>query len=168
MTVRSRVKGARTAVLCVAAAVALGGCTTSEFLIETARAVQEAQSGTLDPTGTGPIRPAAGVRALQVQEGDAVWYGGGAHGRPTASGEIFDSRGMTAAHNSFPFESLVRVTNLRNGRQVVVRITDRGGFRAPRIIDVSERAAELLGFKSAGVTPVRLEQLSNGRGVATR
>jgi rare lipoprotein A len=155
--------------IALAGALALmGGCTTSELLIETARAIQESESGSADPTAHGAVlQPTADARVLQVQEGDAVWYGAAVHGNLTASGEIFDRNGMTAAHNSFPFESLVRVTNLRNGRQVTVRITDRGAFREPRIIDVSERAAELLGFKSAGVTPVRLELLSTA-GVASR
>jgi rare lipoprotein A len=91
-----------------------------------------------------------------VQHGMASWYG---HGRGTASGERFNRRALTAAHRSFPFNTLVRVTNQRNGRSVIVRINDRGPFGGGRIIDVSEAAAEQLGMKRAGVVPVTLERL---------
>jgi len=93
--------------------------------------------------------------------GMASWYGGKFHGRKTASGERFDKRARTAAHRTLPFGTRVRVTNLSNGKSVVVRITDRGPFgRRGRIIDLSEAAAEVIGMKRAGVARIRLEVLS--------
>ncbi|MGF1626812.1 MAG: septal ring lytic transglycosylase RlpA family protein [Alphaproteobacteria bacterium] len=141
--------------------VTVAGCTTPRFLAETARAVQERSTGSADPSrlhAGGAFEPGGPLQVVAVQQGEAAWYGAGAHGRRTASGEVFDRRGMTAAHLTFPLASTVRVTNLDNGRQVMLRINDRGEFgRYGRIIDVSERAAELLGFKSAGIAEVRVE-----------
>ena len=97
--------------------------------------------------------------AGDVQHGLGSWYGGRHHGGPTASGERFDKRAMTAAHRSFKMNARVRVTNKHNGRSVVVRINDRGPFVRGRIIDVSEAAAEQLGMKRAGVVPVKVERL---------
>lgn len=80
-------------------------------------------------------------------------------GEITASGEPFDKRGMTAAHRTLPFGTNVRVTNLANGRSAVVRINDRGPFKAGRVIDVSEGAADLLGMRQSGVTKVKIDIL---------
>ena len=90
-----------------------------------------------------------------LQEGLAVWYGPGFHGRRTASGEVYDMHALTAAHPSLPFGTRVRVTNLRNGKSVVVRINDRGPFGGRFIIDLSYAAAKAIGALSA--TPVHLE-----------
>jgi rare lipoprotein A len=93
-----------------------------------------------------------------VQSGLATWYGGKHHGGPTASGERFDKRALTAAHRTLKMNTRVRVTNKKNGRSVVVRINDRGPFgNAKRIIDVSEKAAEQLDMIEAGVVPVTVE-----------
>ncbi len=94
------------------------------------------------------------------ETGIASWYGPGFAGRRTANGEIFDPSELTAAHPTLPMPSLVRVTNLDNGKSVVVRINDRGPFVAGRIIDLSRRAAELLGFKRAGIAKVRVSILA--------
>ncbi|MCB1162954.1 MAG: septal ring lytic transglycosylase RlpA family protein [Candidatus Krumholzibacteriia bacterium] len=94
-----------------------------------------------------------------AQEGLASWYGAPYHGRQTASGEIYDQEALTAAHRALPFGTQVRVTNLKNGRSLVLRINDRGPFVAGRIVDVSRRAARELGFLGDGVAPVRLEVL---------
>ena len=91
--------------------------------------------------------------------GYASWYGPGFHGRKTANGEIFNQNAMTAAHTTLPMPTLVRVTNLKNGRKVIVRVNDRGPFAHNRIIDLSKRAAIELGFKEQGVTKVRVEYL---------
>lgn len=91
------------------------------------------------------------------ETGIASWYGPKFHGKRTANGEIFDQNRLTAAHRTLPLPSMVRVTNLENGRQVKLRVNDRGPFSRGRIIDVSTRAAELLGFKRAGVAKVRVE-----------
>lgn len=90
-------------------------------------------------------------------EGVASFYGRSEHGGPTASGERFDMHAMTAAHRSAPIGSRLRVTNLRNGRSVVVRINDRGPFVRGRIIDLSRAAAEQLDFVRSGVTRVSIE-----------
>ena len=93
-----------------------------------------------------------------VQQGYATFYGKEAHGGPTASGERFDMNAMTAAHRTLPLGTHVRVTNKKNGRQVVVRINDRGPFgNAGRIIDVSLAAARVLGMIDAGVVPCIVE-----------
>jgi rare lipoprotein A len=92
-------------------------------------------------------------------EGIASFYGPGFEGRRTASGEIFDADELTGAHRSLPFGTRVRVTNLQNKKRVVVKITDRGPFVRGRVIDLSHRAAEELGFASLGTVPVRLDVL---------
>lgn len=91
------------------------------------------------------------------ETGIASWYGAKFHGRETANGEVFNRRALTAAHPTLPMPSLVRVTNLENGRQLKMRINDRGPFARGRILDVSERGAELLGFKEQGTARVRIE-----------
>ncbi len=90
------------------------------------------------------------------ETGIASWYGPGFYGRPTANGEIFDAESLTAAHRTLPLPVNVRVTNLENGESLILRVNDRGPFAKGRIIDVSERAARLLGFYGAGVTRVRV------------
>lgn len=91
------------------------------------------------------------------QVGRASWYGSAFHGRRTANGEVFNKEGLTAAHPTLPLPSYVRVTNLENGRSVVVRVNDRGPFGHGRIIDVSRRTAELLDFKQNGTAGVRVQ-----------
>src|SRR5690606_18692928 len=93
------------------------------------------------------------------ETGIASWYGPAFHGRPTANGEVFDMNALTAAHRTLPMPSMVRVTNLGNGRAVVLRVNDRGPFAHGRIIDVSRRAAQLLGFERQGTARVRVEIL---------
>ena len=95
------------------------------------------------------------------ETGVASWYGDDFHGKPTANGEIYDSSTMTAAHPTLPLPSMVRVTNLRNGVSVIVRVNDRGPFSKSRVIDVSEKAADALGFKGDGTTDVKIELLRN-------
>lgn len=94
------------------------------------------------------------------QTGIASWYGSEFAGRKTANGEIFDPNELTAAHKTLQMPSLVRVTNLENGRSLVVRVNDRGPFTKSRVIDVSRRSAELLGFKSRGTAKVRLDVMT--------
>jgi len=89
--------------------------------------------------------------------GIASWYGDDFHGRATANGEIFDADSISAAHPTLPLPSYVRVTNLRNGRSLIVRINDRGPYAGNRIIDVSRRVAHLLGFTERGTAWVRVE-----------
>jgi rare lipoprotein A len=97
--------------------------------------------------------------AVFIQVGVASWYGRAHAGRPTASGEPFDPDAMTAAHRTLPLGTVVRVTNVENGRAVTVRINDRGPVDTTRIIDLSRRAAEVLGFRATGTARVKLERL---------
>jgi rare lipoprotein A len=91
--------------------------------------------------------------------GNASWYGELFHGRRTANGEIYDMDRITAAHPTLPLPVYARVTNLNNGRSIVVRINDRGPYAHDRIIDLSRRSAELLGFRSRGTATVRVKYL---------
>ncbi len=98
------------------------------------------------------------------ETGIASWYGDAFAGRPTANGEIFSPDGLTAAHKTLPLPVLVRVTNLQNGKSIVLRVNDRGPFIPGRILDVSENAAELLGFKGDGVARVRVQYVGRADG----
>lgn len=93
------------------------------------------------------------------ETGIASWYGPGFHEKLTANGEIFDQDALTAAHPTLQIPSIVRVTNLENGRQINLRVNDRGPFRRGRVLDASRRAAELLGFKDKGTARVRVQVL---------
>lgn len=116
------------------------------------------------PTGT----PSGTARILETREGLASYYGEAFHGKVMASGRPFDMNAMVAAHPRYPFGTLLRVTNLRNGRSLTVRIQDRGpanqSQREGVIIDLSRGAAERLGFIRQGRVRVRLEVLEWGRG----
>jgi rare lipoprotein A len=113
-----------------------------------------------------PTTPGKSTTVLEVREGIATYYGPGFHGKTTASGARFDMNAMVAAHPSYPFGTVARVTNLENDRSVSVRIMDRGPaarFQAEGvIIDVSRGAAERLGFIREGRTRVRVEVLDFG------
>ena len=89
--------------------------------------------------------------------GTASWYGPKFHGKPTATGETFDKRGLTAAHKTLPLNSMLFVTNLENGRTLMVRLNDRGPFIGDRILDLSEASAEALGMKHQGKARVRVQ-----------
>src|ERR1700748_1784899 len=91
------------------------------------------------------------------EDGLASWYGDDFHGRLTANGEVFDMDGLTAAHPTLPMPCYARVTNLSNGKSLIVRVNDRGPYHGNRVIDVSHKAAELLDFKGSGVAHVRVE-----------
>jgi|688.fasta_scaffold67907_1 rare lipoprotein A len=93
--------------------------------------------------------------------GNASWYGNEFHGRLTANGEIFDKNQITAAHPTLPLPSIVEVTNLDNGKKLIIRVNDRGPFEGNREIDVSEKAAEMLGFLDKGVARVRVVLLKD-------
>lgn len=95
------------------------------------------------------------------EEGIASFYGGGDvfHGRPTATGERYDMNGITAAHKTVPLPCIAKVTNLENGRELIVKVNDRGPFIEGRIIDVSRRSAQLLGFEGKGLARVRVVTL---------
>ena len=142
----------------------------SETPTETADAAKRSTGvpetpGPLPGTAPSPKRgkPApAPAPAGYAEEGNASWYGVPFHGRRASNGEIYDMNKLTAAHRTLPFETMVRVTNLSNGKSIVVRITDRGPFVDNRIIDLSLAAAREVDSVGPGVVPVRVEVLSPG------
>ncbi|GAB4352988.1 MAG: hypothetical protein Kow0026_10770 [Oricola sp.] len=93
----------------------------------------------------------------KVEYGLASWYGAAFHGRLTANGEVYDMNNLTAAHKTMPLPSYARVTNTENGRSLIVRVNDRGPFSNDRVIDLSKRAADLLGYTRDGTAPVKVE-----------
>ncbi|WP_245978328.1 septal ring lytic transglycosylase RlpA family protein [Allostella humosa] len=118
---------------------------------------------TLRSAHMDPGRPCGGADVAPYrQSGRAHYYGVRHHGQRTANGEEFDMGALTAAHLTLPFGTRVRVTNVSNGRSVVVRINDRHARRTPKIIDLSRGAADSLGFRRKGVTMVRLAAVCGG------
>jgi len=105
--------------------------------------------------------PQAPAPVGYTEEGNASWYGNPFHGRRASNGEVYDMYKLTAAHRTLPFETMVRVTNLNNGKSTTVRITDRGPFVDNRIIDLSQAAAREIESIGPGVVPVRIEVLGN-------
>jgi rare lipoprotein A len=125
------------------------------------RASEPAASGST--SARAPKRDAAvpaAVMSAYTEEGNASWYGVPFHGRRASNGEIYDMNKLTAAHRTLPFDTVVRVTNLSNGKSTVVRITDRGPFVDNRIIDLSMAAAREIDSIGPGVVPVRLDIVS--------
>ncbi|MBB4284735.1 septal ring lytic transglycosylase RlpA family protein [Roseospira goensis] len=153
----------------LAGLLGLGGCAETTLTVDTAKSVAAAVSP--DPQREGSYKVGApyeigGRRYTPAEDfaydevGVASWYGPKFHGRRTANGERFDQNAMTAAHPTLPMPSVVQVTNLENGRRVTVRVNDRGPFADNRIIDVSKKAADLLGFRHQGTARVRIRILA--------
>lgn len=160
--------------LCVLAVLALAGCTESELVIDQTKTIEDAPGGPVtykigDPYQIDGVWYYPKVDYNYDQTGIASWYGPGFDGKATANGETYDQNALTAAHNTLPLPTIVRVTNLENGRAIELRINDRGPFAHGRIIDVSRRAAQLLGFETSGTARVRVEVLEEeSRILATR
>lgn len=112
--------------------------------------IRATPNGSLTPSDELPSGPA-------YTEGVASWYGEDFHGKPTASGEVYDMNGLTAAHTKLPLGTWIQVTNQRNNRTVVLRVNDRGPWIPGRMLDVSKAAARSLGFMGAGLATVRME-----------
>ena len=155
----------------VAASVLLNACATTELVFHTAKKI--GGIGGDEPTGRedavykiGKPYEVSGVWYYPAvdydysETGIASWYGADFHGRPTANGEIYDMNRVTAAHRTLPMPSMLQVTNLENGRSISVRVNDRGPFKRGRIIDLSRRGAQLLGFERDGTAKVRVEILA--------
>lgn len=175
------VKGARFLVLVLT--VLAAGCTTCE--VATLPPIPPSAEPTPPPPKPKKAKPKGSYRLGDpyviggvtytpqedwgyAETGVASWYGAPFHGRLTANGEAYDQNELTAAHQTLPLPSIVRVTNMENGRSVVVRVNDRGPFITGRILDVSRRAAQLLKFHKKGTTPVRVEVLEKeSRAAAT-
>lgn len=146
----------------------LGACAETKLAVHTAKTVSGPAS---EPRKAGTYKVGNPYQIAGTwyypkedydyrEEGVASWYGPGFHGQLTANGEVYDQRDMTAAHRTLPLPSMVRVTNLDNGRSLVLRINDRGPFAKNRIIDISERGAQLLDFVNKGTARVRVEILA--------
>ncbi|HNB26995.1 MAG TPA: septal ring lytic transglycosylase RlpA family protein, partial [Alphaproteobacteria bacterium] len=141
----------------------MSGCTESKVLVDQAKVITNPGPGKPAPYKIGKPYQVGGVWYYPKADyeydetGIASWYGPGFDGKRTASGEIFDTNGLTAAHKTLPMPSMVRVTNLENGRSIAVRVNDRGPFEAGRVIDLSRRGAQLLGFIDKGTARVRVE-----------
>ncbi len=161
------------------AALGLGACSELKFGVSVVKSMQ----GTPETPASGPAARAQGTYKVgepyQIagawyypaedwnysETGIASFYGGertgtNFHGRNTANGELYDMNALTAAHTTLPMPSLVRVTNMDNGRSIVLRVNDRGPFARGRIIDVSRRAAQLLGFEGQGTARVRVDMMA--------
>ncbi|MCW1360862.1 septal ring lytic transglycosylase RlpA family protein [Campylobacter sp. US33a] len=121
--------------------------------------------GTMKPyTINGKTYYPTVVEVGEVADGVASWYGPGFHGKKTSNGETYDQNGLTAAHKTLPMNTMLKVTNLNNQRQVIVRVNDRGPFVANRIIDLSKGAASEINMIQTGTAPVRLEVIGFASG----
>ena len=177
-SVSSLRRAAFPAMLCAAAAAALAGCAqaprtrSSEYFPESMYGKASPKlvaDGEAVPRGGGQYlvgRPytVAGrtyypreIDGRFTQVGMASWYGDAFHGRRTANGEIYDKMAISAAHPTMPLPSYARVTNMRNGRSIIVRVNDRGPYHAGRVMDVSSRVAEALDFRRFGTAQVKVE-----------
>ena len=158
----------RSLVLPIVAALFLGGCAETTLVSYAAKEWIRG-SDPLDQKGTykvGNPYQIEGVWYYPAEDPDygetgiASWYGKPFHGRRTANGAIYDMNALTAAHRTLPMPFQVRVTNLDNGRSLVLTVNDRGPYARGRIIDVSRRAAQLLGFQKKGTALVRVEAVA--------
>jgi rare lipoprotein A len=158
--------------LAVAALALLSGCAETEFIFHAAKELRNQTTNQLSQPQQGSYKigepyQIAGIWYYPKVEynydetGVASWYGAQFHGKPTANGEIFDMNLISAAHRTLPLPSVVQVVNLKNGRSIKVRVNDRGPFAHGRILDLSRRAAQLLGFERQGTAPVRVQIVVN-------
>ncbi len=164
-------------ILAAIAVLQLAACAETKLVLHVAKRIGEAgvdaSSGEPPPVSGEKIRVGKPYQVKEVwyypkrqpdydETGIASWYGEKFHGRRTANGEIYDMNALTAAHKTLPLPTNVRVTNLTNGRSMILRVNDRGPFAHGRIIDVSRRAAQLLGFQGAGTAKVRVQAMERG------
>ena len=159
-------------IFCCCAALAAAGCagrhpvagSTPPPIAPTPATTETARPTEASPRKTASTLPRNDVAERNAsgyaEEGNASWYGPPFHGRRSSNGEVYDMNKLTAAHRTMAFNTMVRVTNLGNGKTVVVRITDRGPFIENRIIDLSKAAAQEIESIGPGVVPVRLEVVS--------
>jgi len=165
-------------VVVAAALLTVSACAETEFLIHSAKRIQQPESGTTGADGYYKVGNPYQINGIWYypeedyeydETGIASWYGPNFHGKPTANGDRFDMNELTAAHRTLPMPSIVEVTNLENGRTLRLTVNDRGPYAKSRIIDISRRGAQLLGFESNGVAKVRVRILANeSRQIAER
>ena len=152
------------------AALMLSACAETQFIVHTAKRVTKPEAKPSAAVGNYKVGKPYQIKGTWYypkedfdyeETGIASWYGRKFHGRKTANGERFDMNYLSAAHRTLPMPSIVRVTNLDNGRTLNLRVNDRGPFARGRIIDVSRRAAQLLGFERKGTAKVNVSILAN-------
>lgn len=156
-------------VLMVGVLMVVSACAETQLLIHSAKRVQSPQSGEAGSDGYYKVGNPYQIDGIWYypeedydyeETGIASWYGPNFHGKPTANGDRFDQNELTAAHRTLPMPSVVEVTNLENGRTLRLTVNDRGPFAKGRIIDISRRGAQLLGFENNGVAKVRVRILA--------
>lgn len=168
----------RTSLIACGMMIFLAGCAETQLLIHTAKRASQASSSDEKSGGYYKVGKPYQIEGIWYhpeenyeydETGIASWYGAKFHGRKTANGEDYDMNALTAAHRTLPMPSFVRVTNLENGRSLVLKVNDRGPFAKGRIIDISRRGSQLLGFQQQGTARVRVQILADqSRAVAAR
>ena len=156
----------------------LGGCAETQFLIHTAKRAGVGKGIQTEGGGVYKVGNPYQIKGVWYypkidydydESGVASWYGPQFDGKPTANGEVFDMNAVSAAHKTLPIPTWVQVTNLENGRSMNIRINDRGPYAHGRIIDLSRRAAQLMGFENQGTAKVRVRVLADeSRALAAR
>lgn len=152
-------EGLRRAALLAALGFALGGCVSIPFVGGHREATPHPTYKVGSPYTVKGVTYYPHVDYAYDETGLASWYGGAFQGQYTANGEVFDLNQLTAAHTTLPLPTIVEVTNLQNNRALRIRVNDRGPFVRGRIIDLSRRAAQLLGVEATGTAPVRVRVL---------
>jgi rare lipoprotein A len=162
----------------IAMASLLGACAETQFIAQTVKQVSKNETKPESSFGKYKIGNPYQIEDIWYypkkdydydETGIGSWYGAKFHGRKTANGEIYDMNGISAAHRTLPMPSFVRVTNLDNGRTMNIRINDRGPYAHGRILDLSRRAAQLLGYEKQGIARIRVRVLANeSRALARR
>jgi len=159
--------------LVLVGAVTLAGCAETQFVVHSAKRImgptpdEEKADALPKDYKIGKPYQIAGAWYYPQEDfeydetGIASWYGAKFHGRRTANSEIYNMNALTAAHRTLPMPSFVRVTNLENGRSLILRVNDRGPFARGRILDVTRRASQLLGFQKQGTARVRVQVLAD-------
>lgn len=171
-------RGVRAAIFACGMVVFLAGCAETQLLIHSAKRASRAVDSDEQSGGYYKVGKPYQIDGIWYhpeenyeydETGIASWYGAKFHGRKTANGEDYDMNALTAAHRTLPMPSFVRVTNLENGRSLVLKVNDRGPFAKGRIIDISRRGSQLLGFQQQGTARVRVQILADqSRAVAAR
>ena len=160
----------RSAIAVLATGLVFTACAETEFVIHAAKQYKEEQKAKAPATGRYKVGDPYKIDGVYYypavdfdysETGVASWYGPKFDGRATANGETFDMNELSAAHRTLPMPSMVRVVNLDNGRSLALRVNDRGPFARGRIIDVSRRAAQLLGFRYRGTARVKVELMAD-------
>ena len=154
----------------IALLTVLSACAETQFVAQTVKQVSKVDKKSVSTSGKYKVGNPYQIKNIWYypkidyeydETGIGSWYGAKFHGRKTANGEIYDMNGISAAHRTLPMPSFVRVTNLDNGRTMNIRINDRGPYARGRILDLSRRAAQLLGFEKQGTARIRVRILAN-------